>query len=82
MDLDVPVPPQYQASPLKGVKYNDLLSVLTFMHHGEVRVAQKELKSFLTPAGKLGVAGFTPAIAKLPYPAAACTWVLPSAKPP
>ena len=93
MDLDVPVPPQYQASPLKGVQYNDLLSVLNFVYHGEVHVAQKELKSFLTLAGKLGVIGFTPsitkpyqAITKPSYPSLASAkpvgfaspWVLPS----
>ena len=75
MDIDVPVPPQYQAPPPKGAKYNDLLSVLNFMYHGEVHVAQKELKSFLTLAGKLGVIGFTPAITKPSYPS------LASAKP-
>jgi hypothetical protein len=68
MDIDVPVPPQYQASPLRGVKYDDLLSVLNFMHHEEVHVAQEELQSFLTLAGKLGVTGFTPAVTELPYP--------------
>jgi hypothetical protein len=41
---------------------------LNFMQHGGFHVAQKELKSFLTLAGKLGVTGFTPAITELPYP--------------
>ena len=78
MDLDVPVPPQYQASPLQGVKYNDLLSVLNFVYHGEVHVAQKELKSFLTLAGKLGVTGFTPATTKPTYPTLPYPTLLPS----
>jgi hypothetical protein len=38
------------------------------MYHGEVQVAEENLQSFLHLAGKLGVAGFTPAIGKLPYP--------------
>ena len=38
----------HRASPVPGPStegYNDLLCVLNFMHHGEVHVAQKELKS-------------------------------------
>jgi hypothetical protein len=44
---------------LKGVKYTDLQSVLNFMYHGEVSVAQEELNSFLTVAEDLQVKGLT-----------------------
>merc|ERR1712013_68551 len=44
---------------LKGVKYIDLVSVLTFMYHGEVDVAQDELNSFLSIAEDLKVKGLT-----------------------
>jgi hypothetical protein len=44
---------------LKGVKYDDLQSVLNFMYHGEVNVAQEELNSFLAVAEDLRVKGLT-----------------------
>merc|ERR1712183_581873 len=44
---------------LKGVKYTDLQSVLNFMYHGEVSVAQEELNSFLAVAEDLKVKGLT-----------------------
>jgi hypothetical protein len=44
---------------LKGVKYTDLQSVLNFMYHGEVNVAQEELNSFLAVAEELRVKGLT-----------------------
>jgi len=44
---------------LKGVKYSDLQSVLNFMYHGEVNVAQEELNSFLAVAEDLKVKGLT-----------------------
>jgi len=44
---------------LKGVKYTDLVSVLNFMYHGEVNVAQEELNSFLAVAEDLKVKGLT-----------------------
>jgi len=44
---------------LKGVKYADLVSVLNFMYHGEVNVAQEELNSFLAVAEDLKVKGLT-----------------------
>merc|ERR1712183_375897 len=44
---------------LKGVKYTDLQSVLNFMYHGEVSVAQEELNSFLAVAEDLRVKGLT-----------------------
>jgi len=44
---------------LKGVKYIDLMSVLNFMYHGEVNVAQDELNTFLSIAEDLKVKGLT-----------------------
>jgi len=44
---------------LKGVKYVNLVSVLNFMYHGEVNVAQEELNSFLAVAEELKVKGLT-----------------------
>jgi len=44
---------------LRGVKFDDLLSVLNFMYHGEVNVAQEELNSFLSVAEDLCVKGLT-----------------------
>merc|ERR1711915_1171442 len=44
---------------LKGVRYIDLVSVLNFMYHGEVNVAQEELNSFLSVAEDLKVKGLT-----------------------
>ena len=44
---------------LKGVKYADLVSVLNFMYHGEVNVAQDELNSFLAVAEDLKIKGLT-----------------------
>jgi len=41
------------------VKYTDLQSVLNFMYHGEVNVAQEELNSFLAVAEDLRVKGLT-----------------------
>ena len=45
---------------LKGVKFSEILSVLTFMYHGEVSVAQDQLGSFLSVAEELQVKGLTP----------------------
>jgi len=44
---------------LKGVRYTDLLSVLNFMYHGEVNVAQDDLNTFLSVAEDLKVKGLT-----------------------
>jgi len=44
---------------LKGVKFTDLVSVLNFIYHGEVNVAQEELNSFLAVAEDLKVKGLT-----------------------
>jgi len=44
---------------LKGVKYEEILSVLNFMYHGEVNVAQEDLNTFLAVAEDLQVKGLT-----------------------
>ena len=44
---------------LKGVTYNDIVSVLDFMYHGQVGVAQEDLNSFLAVAEDLKVKGLT-----------------------
>ena len=44
---------------LKGVTYRDMESVLNFMYHGEVNVAQEDLNSFLAVAEDLQVKGLT-----------------------
>merc|ERR1711953_827100 len=44
---------------LRGVRFRDLQSVLNFMYHGEVNVAQEELNSFLMVAEELKVKGLT-----------------------
>ena len=44
---------------MKGVKFTDLTSVLNFMYHGEVNVAQEDLNSFLAVAEDLKVKGLT-----------------------
>ena len=52
-------PHQHPLLYLKEVKYTDLQSVLNFMYHGEVNVAQEELNSFLAVAEDLRVKGLT-----------------------
>jgi len=52
-------PHQHPLLYLKGVKYSELMSVLNFMYHGEVNVAQEELNSFLSVAEDLRVKGLT-----------------------
>ena len=52
-------PHQHPLLYLKGVTFNDLQSVLNFMYHGEVNVAQEELNSFLAVAEDLKVKGLT-----------------------
>jgi len=44
---------------LKGVRYVDLVSVMNFMYHGEVNIAQEDLNSFLSVAEDLKVKGLT-----------------------
>ena len=52
-------PHQHPLLYLSGVKLVDLQSVLNFMYHGEVSVAQEELNSFLAVAEDLKVKGLT-----------------------
>lgn len=44
---------------LRGVRLSDLESVLDFMYHGEVNVAQEDLNSFLAVAEDLQIKGLT-----------------------
>ena len=52
-------PHQHPLLYLKNVRFTDLQSVLNFMYHGEVNVAQEELNSFLAVAEDLRVKGLT-----------------------
>jgi len=52
-------PHQHPLLYLKGIKHTDLQSVLSFMYHGEVNVAQEELNSFLAVAEELKIKGLT-----------------------
>lgn len=52
-------PHQHPLLYLKGVRYEDITSVLNFMYHGEVNVAQDELNTFLEVAEDLKVKGLT-----------------------
>ena len=52
-------PHQHPLLYLHGVSYTDLQSVLNFMYHGEVNVAQEELNTFLAVAENLKVKGLT-----------------------
>jgi len=52
-------PHQHPLLYLKGVKYQELQSVLCFMYQGEVNVAQDDLNSFLSVAEDLRVKGLT-----------------------
>ena len=44
---------------LKGVRYKDLVALLTFMYHGEVNVAQNDINQFLATAEELQVKGLS-----------------------
>ena len=44
---------------LRGISYHDLSSILNFMYHGEVNVAQEDLNSFLAVAEELQIKGLT-----------------------
>ena len=52
-------PHQHPLLYLKGVHYDDLVSVLHFMYKGEVKIAQEQLNSFLSVAEDLQVKGLT-----------------------
>ena len=59
-------PHQHPLLYLKGVEFTNLQSVLNFMYHGEVNVAQEELNSFLAVAEDLQVKGLTQNISNKP----------------
>ena len=61
---------------LRGVKFSDLQSVLNFMYHGEVNVAQEELNSFLAVAEELKVKGLTQGHSAVAPPAPAPQHIL------
>ena len=72
---------------LKGVKYHDLQSVLQFMYHGEVNVAQEELNSFLAVAEELRVKGLTqgqsagaPPLPPTQHPRKSCSFAEPTSR--
>ena len=44
---------------LKGVRFKDMVALLTFMYHGEVNVAQEDISQFLATAEELQVKGLT-----------------------
>jgi len=52
-------PHQHPLLYLKDVRQADLASVIQFIYHGEVNVAQEELNSFLAVAENLQVKGLT-----------------------
>ena len=52
-------PHQHPLLYLKGVKHRELESVLDFIYHGEVNVAQNDLNSFLAVAEELQIKGLT-----------------------
>jgi len=52
-------PHQHPLLYMKGIRYNDLESLLNFMYYGEVNIAQEELNSFLAVAEELQVKGLT-----------------------
>jgi hypothetical protein len=62
-------PHQHPLVYLKGVNYRDLVSIVNFMYHGEVNIAQEELNTFLATAEELEVKGLTQHTAPRPGPA-------------
>ena len=52
-------PHQHPMLYLRGVKHKELESVLDFIYHGEVNVAQNDLNSFLAVAEELQIKGLT-----------------------
>jgi len=74
-------PHQHPLLYLKGVKFTDLQSVLNFMYHGEVNVAQDELNSFLAVAEDLKVKGLTQS-QSLPTPTKIASRPTPKPAPP
>ena len=47
------------SSRVKGIRFEDLQSILSFMYMGEVNVAQENLNSFLMVAEELQIKGLT-----------------------
>ena len=45
---------------LRGIKYEDLQSILDFMYYGEVNIEQEKLNTFLAVAEELRVKGLSP----------------------
>ena len=52
-------PHQHPLLYLRGIKFRDIQSILQFMYHGEVNVAQEDLNSFLSISEELKVKGLT-----------------------
>jgi len=52
-------PHQHPLLFLKGVRYSDISSILTFMYHGEVNVTQEDLNMFLSVAEELQIKGLS-----------------------
>jgi len=52
-------PHQHPLLYMKGVSFSNLQSVLNFMYHGEVNVAQDDLNNFLAVAEDLRIKGLT-----------------------
>ena len=52
-------PHQHPLVYLKGIRFEDLQSILSFMYMGEVNVAQENLNSFLIVAEELQIKGLT-----------------------
>ena len=52
-------PHQHPLLYLRGIKYRDIESILQFMYHGEVNVAQEDLNNFLSISEELRVKGLT-----------------------
>ena len=44
---------------MKGVRFRDIQSVLSFMYHGEANITQEDLDNFLAVAEDLRVKGLT-----------------------
>jgi broad-like protein len=57
-------PHQHPLLYLRGVRFCDLQSVLNFMYHGEVNVAQDELNSFRMFVEDLRIKGLTQKISE------------------
>ena len=60
-------PHQHPLLYLKGVRFEDINSVLNFMYHGEVNVSQEKHNSFLSVAEDLQVKGLTQSILSPSY---------------